>query len=129
MSQIGSTLNNRYRLDKKIGEGGFAQVFLATDLELGRQVAVKVLEQHWARLPTSLLNSCRAWLAPLAISICSALSYIRCSQAIYHMRGIPPGYCLDMSMPHLPHSRINLQCAQFIQPLCRRSTRCSRRYS
>jgi len=49
MSQIGSTLNNRYRLDKKIGEGGFAQVFLATDLELGRQVAVKVLEQNWTK--------------------------------------------------------------------------------
>lgn len=40
-----NTLNNRYRLDKKIGEGGFAQVFLATDLLLGRQVAVKVMEE------------------------------------------------------------------------------------
>jgi len=41
------TLNNRYRLDKQIGEGGFAHVFLATDLELGRQIAVKVLERDW----------------------------------------------------------------------------------
>src|SRR5712691_8036479 len=49
MSSFGSTLNNRYRLDKLIGEGGFAKVFLATDLELGRQVAVKVLEPDWAR--------------------------------------------------------------------------------
>lgn len=40
-----NTLNNRYRLDKKIGEGGFAHVFLATDLLLGRQVAVKVMEE------------------------------------------------------------------------------------
>ncbi len=47
MSSIGSILNNRYRLDKIIGEGGFAHVFLATDLELDRQVAVKVLEQDW----------------------------------------------------------------------------------
>ena len=47
MSSIGSILNNRYRLDTMIGEGGFARVFLATDLELGRQVAVKVLEQNW----------------------------------------------------------------------------------
>ncbi len=47
MSSIGNTLNNRYRLDKIIGEGGFAHVFLATDLELGRQVAIKVLEQDW----------------------------------------------------------------------------------
>lgn len=47
----GTTLNNRYRLEKKIGEGGFAKVFLATDLELERQVAVKVLDQTWASDP------------------------------------------------------------------------------
>ena len=45
MERIGNTLNNRYRLEQKIGEGGFAHIFLATDLELGRQVAVKILEQ------------------------------------------------------------------------------------
>ncbi len=49
MDQIGNKLNNRYLLQKQIGEGGFAHVFLATDLELGRQVAVKVLEQNWAK--------------------------------------------------------------------------------
>ncbi len=38
-----SVLNNRYRLDKKVGQGGFAQVFLATDLLLERRVALKVL--------------------------------------------------------------------------------------
>jgi serine/threonine protein kinase len=40
-----NTLNNRYRLDKIIGEGGFAHVFLATDLLLGRLVAIKVMEE------------------------------------------------------------------------------------
>src|SRR5437763_14447509 len=51
MRSFGSTLtlNNRYRLDKLIGEGGFASVFLATDLELGRQVAIKVLEANWVK--------------------------------------------------------------------------------
>jgi len=44
-----NTLNDRYRLDKKIGEGGFAHVFLATDLLLGRQVAVKVLGESWIK--------------------------------------------------------------------------------
>jgi serine/threonine protein kinase len=41
--QRGGVLNGRYRLDRLIGRGGFAQVFLATDLALQRQVAVKVL--------------------------------------------------------------------------------------
>ena len=49
MDYVGSTLNKRYRLDTKIGEGGFASVFLAMDLELGRQVAVKILGQDWTR--------------------------------------------------------------------------------
>ncbi len=48
MSGVGNTLNNRYQLEKKVGEGGFATVYLSTDLELGRMVAVKVLSDSWA---------------------------------------------------------------------------------
>ncbi len=40
---VGTVLNGRYRLDRLLGRGGFALVFLATDLTLRRQVAVKVL--------------------------------------------------------------------------------------
>ena len=36
-------LNTRYRLEKKIGQGGFAEVYMATDQLLKRNVAVKVL--------------------------------------------------------------------------------------
>ena len=43
MSYESSVLNTRYRLDRKVGQGGFAQVFLATDLLLKRRVAIKVL--------------------------------------------------------------------------------------
>ncbi|MFN8537902.1 MAG: serine/threonine-protein kinase [Thermomicrobiales bacterium] len=39
----GSIINNRFRLDRLLGRGGFAQVFLATDAVLGRQVAIKIL--------------------------------------------------------------------------------------
>lgn len=38
-----SILNARYRLDQKIGQGGFAAVYLGTDLVLERRVAIKVL--------------------------------------------------------------------------------------
>lgn len=44
----GATLNSRYRLDRKIGEGGFAQVYLANDLQLGRTVAIKLLNTDTA---------------------------------------------------------------------------------
>src|SRR5437870_371438 len=63
MRSFDSTLNNRYHLDKLIGEGGFANVYLATDLELGRQVAIKVLEANWVKdkeLLTRFRNEARA---------------------------------------------------------------------
>ncbi|MFN8512111.1 MAG: protein kinase [Chloroflexia bacterium] len=43
MSASPDVLHGRYRLDNVIGRGGFARVYLATDLRLKRQVAVKVL--------------------------------------------------------------------------------------
>jgi serine/threonine protein kinase len=38
----------RYRLDERIGQGGFGVVFSATDTELGREVAVKIVRGHLA---------------------------------------------------------------------------------
>lgn len=43
MIEIGSILSNRYQITDIIGQGGMANVFLAHDLILDRDVAVKVL--------------------------------------------------------------------------------------
>lgn len=48
MIATGDILNGRYRLDAPLAEGGFAVVYRAADLELGREVAVKVLHPHVA---------------------------------------------------------------------------------
>ena len=39
---IGATIAERYRLEQRIGQGGMAVVFRATDLELNEEVALKV---------------------------------------------------------------------------------------
>lgn len=41
-------LNDRYRLDEPIGEGGMAVVYRGYDLLLGRPVAIKVLRGQFA---------------------------------------------------------------------------------
>ncbi len=45
------TLNNRYRLERPLGRGGMATVYLAHDLMLERRVAVKVLRRSYSRDP------------------------------------------------------------------------------
>src|SRR5258708_32973814 len=40
---LGRLLDNRYRLTKKIGEGGMGSIYLAVHSEMGRTCAIKLL--------------------------------------------------------------------------------------
>ena len=48
---LGRIFNQRYRLKEKLGSGGMADVYLADDLLLEREVAVKVLHPQYAADP------------------------------------------------------------------------------
>jgi serine/threonine-protein kinase len=41
---VGTTLLGRYQIDRRIAEGGMGAVFQATQLSLGRQIAIKVVK-------------------------------------------------------------------------------------
>src|SRR6201989_3717658 len=45
---IGSVFDCRYRTELKLGAGGMADVYLAEDQELGRRVAIKILNDRHA---------------------------------------------------------------------------------
>jgi TolB-like protein/tRNA A-37 threonylcarbamoyl transferase component Bud32 len=48
LEQLRTALGDRYEVDRLVGEGGMATVFLATDLRHGRKVAIKTLRAELA---------------------------------------------------------------------------------
>jgi serine/threonine-protein kinase len=50
-SLIGKELAGRYKIDRKLGEGGMGSVYVATHTTLEKMVAVKILHGEYARKP------------------------------------------------------------------------------
>ena len=48
IERLNAALEGRYAIERKIGEGGMATVYLADDLKHNRKVAVKVLKPDLA---------------------------------------------------------------------------------
>ena len=46
IAPLRSALNGRYDIDRDIGQGGYATVYLARDIKHDRQVAIKVLNAN-----------------------------------------------------------------------------------
>lgn len=51
---VGEEFESRYRLERVLGEGGFARVFEATETALGRRVAIKILKPQPTGYPAGI---------------------------------------------------------------------------
>ena len=65
---INQLLGNRYKLGEMIGTGGMADVYVAEDTRLARQVAVKVLRSDLARDPSFVARFRKEALAAAALN-------------------------------------------------------------
>ena len=46
--RLAAALAGRYRLERELGAGGMATVYLAEDVKHSRRVAIKVVISNWA---------------------------------------------------------------------------------
>ena len=46
--RLGEALSDRYQIERELGQGGMATVYLATDIRHARKVAIKVLRPELA---------------------------------------------------------------------------------
>ncbi len=51
---VGSTLDEKYRIEEKIGEGGMGKVYRAVHIHMDNTVAIKILHPHMASDATAL---------------------------------------------------------------------------
>ena len=73
---IGKVLDERYRIQSVIGEGGMAMVYKATDLRLDRSVAVKIMRDEMAESHAVAMLSHPNIVAVYDVSHSDAMEYI-----------------------------------------------------
>ena len=60
VARLNAALEGRYRIDRELGEGGMATVYLADDLRHERKVAPKVLKPELAAIVVNWFEELRS---------------------------------------------------------------------
>ncbi len=99
MEGLAAALSDRYRIERELGQGGMATVYLAHDVRHDRRVALKVLRPELAAVigadrflkeikvtanlqhRTSSVSSTRGRLIPSSITSCRSSTGNRCGSA------------------------------------------------
>ena len=118
----GAVLDGKYRVEEKIGSGGFGTVFRATQLNLDRQVAVKIFQSlaagaqpdDLARFQAEGVSACRV-AHPNALGIID--SGVSSTGIAYLVMELLSGHTLADEMRNkgrLPAQRV----AEIVVPIC-----------
>ena len=59
LSRLSAALSDRYRIERELGQGGMATVYLAEDLKHDRKVAITILKPEPSGMPTGSPRSAR----------------------------------------------------------------------
>jgi eukaryotic-like serine/threonine-protein kinase len=90
---IESVIAGRYRLEQQIGSGGMSEVWSATDLELGRTVALKLLGADAD--PARFDREARAAAGLAHANVCTLFDYGRADERRFMVLEYLPGGSLD----------------------------------
>lgn len=101
---------NRYRITRRIGSGGMADVYEASHQQLGRPLAVKVLHAHLAREPEMRERFRREAEAASRLVhpfICAPLDYGETEDAVFLVLPFLGGGCMadELSRDHVVEAR------------------------
>ncbi len=118
----GTVLDEKYRLDSKIGSGGFGAVYKATHLALGRPIAVKVFRptednasaENLERFLLEGVSTCKV-THPNAVSVLD--SGISSEGIAYLVMELLEGWSLNTEIKDKGKLSIN-RCLDIIIPVC-----------
>ncbi len=106
MIAVGTVIGGRLRVDQLLGAGGMGVVVVATHLELGHRVAVKVLHDELAQSPTIVerfIREARAVVGLRTEHVCRVLDVGRLDGgAPYIMMELLEGVDLARAIAHRP---------------------------
>lgn len=119
----GTTLDRKYRLEEKIGTGGFGAVYRAVNLNINREVAIKVFSpspgndsvENLARFQQEAISTCRV-NHPNAVAVLD--SGISAEGIPYLVMELLQGQTLKMELR--AKGKLTLErCAEIIVPICK----------
>jgi CheY-like chemotaxis protein len=117
----GTTLGGRYRIESAIGGGSFGTVFRARHLELGRDVAVKVLATSAGSDPEALARFRREGASACRVQHPNAVAVldfgVTDAGVAYLVMELLEGHSLEKELED--RGRLSpLRCAEVILPVC-----------